>query len=309
MLCAFKGATTSAWIISSPEDADVIVVHGEDQDERIANWKSGGRLVVEIATNPSFEWSEQGALNESFQLDYPFRGAQVLALLEQLETQLISSPAINGVVEPPLSTAGDNVSWNFVEALRNLQPSSYSDVWFVACDANSPLLWLESSREVYVAEPAVVQDIRSGAVDLTELILEETPLKPDDLSERPAMELIWFAAYYASDRLAPWLDPFSRYRMTRWPDFGSIHPPVTQIRVAAALSADEIDVGEIAARARVSLEEATRTLNALSVCAVLVSATQTRPARLLRPKWSVPELRGGLLALVRNVRKHLGLGA
>jgi hypothetical protein len=122
--------------------------------------------------------------------------------------------------------------------------------------------------------------------------------------------LSWFAGYYASDRIAPWLDAATPYRVTRWPNFGLIRPLPSHIRVAAAMASGPALVTEIAKRAQVSLEEATRTLNALSVANVVESSVPSeKPRAAPAPATSVNQPRGGFTSFLRNMRKHLGLGS
>jgi hypothetical protein len=66
-------------------------------------------------------------------------------------------------------------------------------------------------------------------------------------------------------------------------------------------------VDEIAARVSVSVEEATRTLNALAVANVLVAVGDDgSPVETSRLPTVAP--RAGFAAFLSNVRKHLGLG-
>ena len=117
----------------------------------------------------------------------------------------------------------------------------------------------------------------------------------------------WFAAYHASAGLAPWLEPTVRYRVTRWPNFGLIRPLPSHIRVAAALASTPARADEVAARASVSVEEATRTLNALAVANVLV-AVGDEESPVQTPRLPTVAPRVGFAAFLSNVRKHLGLG-
>ena len=48
MLWAVKGTTRSTWTPAPPDVADVIVVHQDDHDERIAAWKAHGKLLVPL---------------------------------------------------------------------------------------------------------------------------------------------------------------------------------------------------------------------------------------------------------------------
>jgi hypothetical protein len=70
-------------------------------------------------------------------------------------------------------------------------------------------------------------------------------------------------------------------------------------------------VAEIAARAQISVEEATRMLNALSACKLLTAEsaeaqiTSSRAASNIRA--AVPEPAGGFKSFLRLVRRRLGL--
>lgn len=292
MLWAFKGATASPWITVTPDEAEVIVVHRDDRDQRLRAWKASGKILVEIAT------SERANSVGSHSLVYPFRAAQVLALLEELDEEIATGTA---------STPALSESWSFSQALRNLREPRDRKTWLVARHADAPVLWVRCDAEIYRADASTLQSIRGGSIPWRALTLQETSHWPEGLAERAAAELVWFAAFHASDQLAPWLSPHSRYRLTRWPDFSSIRPPATQIRIAAALSAAQLNLEQLASRARVSQEEASRTLSALDACSAIASEVPA-PAPAPQSQWVVPQPRGGISAFLRNVRKHLGLG-
>jgi hypothetical protein len=161
---------------------------------------------------------------------------------------------------------------------------------------------------MYAAEQSTIQSIRRGTVNLAGLNLQKSALPAGGPAPRSGTELSWFAAYYASADLAPWLKPTVRYRVTRWPNFGLIRPLPSHIRVAAALASLPARPDEIAARAHVSPEEAIRALNALAVANVVVAVDgDVAPVKTIAS--SAVEPRGGFVTFLRNVRKHLGLGA
>jgi hypothetical protein len=194
-----------------------------------------------------------------------------------------------------------------VETLRTIAEVQNSEAWLVARDAKVPCLWLRADGVLYAAEQPAIHAIRRGTLDLASLNLQKGALPEGGPSPRAGTELSWFAAYHASAGLAPWLKPATRYRVARWPNFGLIRPLPLHIRVAAALASTPARADEAAARASVSVEEATRTLNALSVANVLVAAdAEGVPVDLPRLPTVAP--RGGLAAFLSNVRKHLGLG-
>ncbi|MFL6604403.1 MAG: hypothetical protein ACJ8R9_24135 [Steroidobacteraceae bacterium] len=300
ILWAFQGATRSIWTLAPPEAAEVIVVHEGDPDQRIPAWRAGGKLIVEISVRD----------NASCALVYPFKASQALAVLERLDVQLNSqddpqeanlSPGA-GVARP------SQEPWSFVETLRTIAEVQNSEAWLVARDAKVPCLWLRADGALYAAEQATIHAIRHGTLNLANLTLQRAPPPDGGPGSRAGAELSWFAGYHASADLAPWLKRATRYRVTHWPNFGLIRPLPSQIRIAAALTSTPARADEIAARASVSIEQATRTFNALAVANVLVAVgDEVASMQTSRPPTMAP--RGGLAAFLSNVRKHLGLGS
>jgi hypothetical protein len=293
ILWAFQGTSRTSWTVVTPDAADVIVAYEADPDQRISAWRTDGKLIVEFAI----------AEPTSASLVYPFRAAQVLALLERLDTQLKAQGEA-----PPPAPSGPLDPWSFVETLRTIREVENSEAWLVARDGRVSALWLRADAGMYAAEHATVQSIRRGTLNLARLELQKSPFPEGGPTPRAGTELSWFAAYHASSALAPWLKASTRYRVTRWPNFGLIRPLPSHIRVAAALASMPARPDEIAARANVSAEEAIRTLNALAAANVIV-AVEPEVAPVVR-KMEAPAVqpRGGISSFLRNVRKHLGLG-
>jgi hypothetical protein len=225
-------------------------------------------------------------------------------MLEQLDVELGSGSSPG--TEPGLGDCRD--AWCFVETLRALQPGRDRQGWFLVRDGRAPLLWLSADGASYLAEPPTVQAIRSGSINQLELTLREDPYPPGGLTPRPGMELCWFSGYYASDLPAPWLDTAASYRITRWPNFGVIRPLPSHIRVAAALASTAASLLQIASRANVSVEEATRTLNALAACDI-VRVVDVEETIIQPPPEPAVQPRGGFTGFLKNLRRHLGLGA
>jgi hypothetical protein len=301
ILWAFQGTTRTTWTLVAPEAAEVIVVHEGNPDQRIPTWRAAGKLIVEISvrSNPS----------PAPALVYPFRASQALALLERLDGQLSSQDDPQEASRS--SGAGlerrGHEPWSFVETLRTIAEVQNSEAWLVARDAKVPYLWLRADGALYAAEQATIQAIRRGTLNLASLNLQKGAPAEDGPRPRAGTELSWFAGYHASAELAPWLKPAARYRVTRWPNFGLIRPLPSHIRVAAGLASTPARADEIAARVSVSVEEATRTLNALAVANVLVAVGDDgSPVETSRLPTVAP--RAGFAAFLSNVRKHLGLG-
>ncbi len=299
ILWAFQGTTRSTWKIADPDAAHVVVIHAEDYDPRIDGWRNSGKVVVEIATEGLADPAVQN------RLVYPFRAQQVLVLLERLDAQL--DPYASPVATPEAGQSEVPADpWSFVEALRTLRSVANSETWLVGRTGRAPVLWLRGDAVSYSTDSATVQAIRRGTLNLSSVNLQKGADPASGPTQRSGMELSWFAGYHASPTLAPSLKAAGvRYRINQWPNFGLIRPLPSQLRVAAGLSSAAADLEEIMTRAKVTSEEAIRTLNALYACDVLIaveSGEQPAPAgTAVRP-------RGGFASFLRNVRKHLGLG-
>jgi len=301
MLWAFQGTTRSNWIVSASEkEADVIFVHTGDCDDRVRQWQHSRKTVVVIETEPDSD------VVHEYVLLYPFRAVQVMELLETLDIQLgASATKIDLTTLANPDTPSDD-PWSFLDELRMLREVQNGDVWLVGKIAAATVLWVRGDCSEYSADPATLQAIRLGELRLTDVQLQRGVPLPAHRRPRPAAELVWFAGFHASPQLAPWLDAESHYRLVRWPDFGAIRPLPSQIRATATLSAAALTVQEIATRAHISLEEATRMLNALSACRLLTAVDSATAAHKDIRK-SVPEPAGGFKSFLRSLRKRLGL--
>jgi hypothetical protein len=305
VLWAFKGTTRCEWTLSPPEAADVIVVAQADPSEQIAEWKASGKLMVVVATDSDVDVS-----SESRVLVYPFRAMEVLGLLERLDAEIRSGVSLR---EAPAATAtgeGSEEPWSFVESLRTLRAVQNSEGWLVGRDNDMPLVWIKTDATGYFVEPSIAQALRRGQIDLSRLNLRRGAPPAAGSFVRSGVELAWFAGFHASDQLAPWLKAEDRFRISRWPNFGLIRPPPSQIRVAATLAKATVTLSELASRAHVPAEEAIRTVNALATCDVLVASDAASPAApSLTRSANIAAPAGGFRAFIRNLRKHLGLGS
>jgi len=308
MLWAFQGLTQLPWTKSAPLNADVIVVPQGFPEEQLMSWNADRKLVVEIVTVPTEPIPDLG----QYVLTYPFKARQALELLLRLETRL-TTPTDVAVVGrgQPQGNSPDHQrgKWEFVEILRTLNPSLSQKDWFVGQRNGESLFWLSGDGLTYLTAPSTAQAIRSGTIDLSDVVLVPAHgSKPNPiLRARASIELRWFAGYYASEQLAPWLLSAMQYNLTRWPDFGAIRPAPSQIRIAAVLSIEPISLSQLVERSKSSLPEATRTLNALATCGALaVVESQSVAKRSPRKTSATP--RKGFTRFFLEIRKHLGLG-
>jgi hypothetical protein len=291
MLWAFKGALSASWVAADPDAADVIVVHRDDRRALTTKWRARGKLIVEIETRGSVSSSDP------LLLIYPFRARQVRTLLERLDEQLGARS------NPPASADG----WRFIETLRRMRARSDGNSWVAARSSGANLFWIQSNAARYVAEPATVEALRSGALNLSELQLSEGPPPPGAAPARSGVELLWHAGYHARTELPEGFNEMTAFRLVRWPNFGAIRPGGSQIRIVAAIASGESQIDGITTRANADREEVIRTLNALIAADLTVASAL---ASAVEPKaWEPPaQPRKGFTAFLRDVRRHLGLG-
>jgi hypothetical protein len=306
MLWVLKGTTRDAWAMATPEDADIVVVHRDDARE-VASWRSRGKLVVEIT-------HDQAADGGAHVLNYPFPAKRVLELLEKLSGELDS----RGVAMParksgaslesvPPRAAPSQDRWALAESLRTLRAVRNDALWLVARDGVEPVLWMRGDGALYFATEPFTAALRADPTLVPRLELRDGyPPPKTRVRERPGTEFFWFAGFGAGEVLAPWLNAQARYRVTAWPDFGVIRPDAGVLRAVALLAAQPQDPQSLATGARISLGQAHRVLNALSLCEVLTTAAATSAGNANASAIAQP--RGGFAGFLRKLRGHLGLG-
>jgi hypothetical protein len=306
VLWVFKGTTRSSWQIAADDDAQVVVVHHSEPTARLDAWRSAGKIVIKLSTD------ETRHPAGSHTLLYPFPAVQVLGLLERVEAEMDGKSDAH--ISPAAATSNRQSSdpWSFVEALRTLRSVSNSTLWLECKGERGVSLWIRGDGSRYFCDNSTAAAIRAGTIDLSGLTLHKSAPAPDNVSPRSGLELFWFATYHASAALAPWLQETTAYRLLRWPNFGLVRASdetvrTAQIRIVAALADTPSSVVAVAARTQTPVEQVIRTMNALAGCALIEPATTTiEPSR---QPGHAPVPPGGLKQFLRNLRKHLRLGA
>jgi hypothetical protein len=306
VLWFFKGTTRSSWLAAEASDAGVIVVHHSEPAAHLDAWRRAGKIVIKLSTD------EANHPADSRTLLYPFPAVKVLSMLERVEAEMDGGD-IDAPAPPPLSSGHRRSEdpWSFVEALRTLRTLSNSTLWLQCKGQRGVSLWIQGDGTRYFCDSGTAAAIRAGEIDLSGLTLQKSSSPPDNLAPRVGAELFWFSAYHASAALAPWLEEKTLYRLVRWPDFGRLRASdevarTAQLRIVAALAYAPASVATVAAHTRTSVEQATRTLNALSSCALIGPARSDAPPP---PRQGhLPNPAGGFKQFLRNLRKHLRLG-
>lgn len=303
-----KGTTRSSWLAAEPSDAAVIVVHHSEPAAHLDAWRRAGKVVIKLSTDEANHPADPRTLL------YPFPAIQVLSMLERVEAEMDGGD--NDAPAPlPISSANrrSEDSWSFVEALRTLRTLSNSTMWLECRGERGVSLWIQGDGTRYFCDSGTAAAIRAGDIDLGGLTLQKSSSPPDNVPPRDGGELFWFSAYHASAALAPWLEEKTFYRLLRWPDFGRVRASdaptrTAQIRIVAALAYAPASVATLAGRTRTSVEQTTRTLNALSNCALIESTQLAQSSQPPRRQSRLPEPAAGFKQFLRNLRKHLRLG-
>lgn len=309
VLWVFKGTTRTSWLTAPADDAQVVVVHHSEPTPHLDAWRRAGKVVVQLSTD------ETNHPAGPHTLLYPFPAVQVLNLLERVEAEMdgdgSDTPAPPAA--PPQRVGPSTDPWSFVEALRTLRTLGNSTMWLECKGERGISLWIQGANR-YFCDGGTAAAIRDGSIDLSALTLQKGAPAPDNLPPRSRSELSWFAGYHASAALAPWLEQKTSYRLLRWPDFGRLRSgdeavTTAQIRIVAALSEAPASPGQLATRTQTAIDVTTRTLNALASCGLVEPVVAATSARQPRRHNDTPSPPGGLKQFLRNLRKHLRLGA
>ena len=309
MLWVFKGTTRSNWLLTSPDAAEVVVVHQSEGQSQIDAWRGQGKLVVLIDAGDDVPPAAVHVLK------YPFTTLQVLSLLERLEGELNFSGETEVASAPDAQQEYQEVQpvdeWAFVEALRTLNAVRNADLWLVGVHRGVAVLWLRGDGSRYHSDAATAKAIKDGSLKLSGLTLQKKSAPPEGLGARSGIELAWFASYHAATGFASWIDTNAAYRLARWPDLGLLRvqePAVraAQIRIVAALDSGAVPLASLAQRADAAPELTARVINALSSCGCIETVVETA-YNTARAKSEAPVEPGMLRQFLTKLRRHLKL--
>jgi hypothetical protein len=304
VLWVFKG--TTRWQIATVDDAEVVVVHHSEPPAHLETWQQAGKRIIKLSTDKTQHPADP------YTLLYPFPAVQVLGMLERVDAELEGwrDEPVASLAATPSRESSD--PWSLVESLRALRSLGNSALWLECKGERGVSLWMSGDGRRYFCDEGTAAALRTGSIDLSGLTPHKGAPPPSNFSPRPGQELFWFVTYHASATLAPWLEEKTSYRLLRWPDFGRVRANdelarTAQIRVVAALADAPASIAAVVVRTQTTVEHATRTMNALSSCGLIEPATAAIEST--RPESPAPVHPGGLKKFLRNLRKHLGLGA
>jgi hypothetical protein len=309
VLWVFKSTARAQWQLGTVTEADVIVAHHQADPDELTLWRAAGKYVVVVSTDPTYH--DPTAEAEGFMLLFPFQTAAAITLLSRLDGEIVTNRRHATKTLVATSTAKPN-SAAVAETLSMLRSAGTGTQWQLG-KVNDQFIWVSGDGRQYLCLPQTVQEIRAGA-GCTELQVISQSTPPQGLVTRAGSELVWFLAYHASSELLFDLPKWASFRLLKWPDFGLVRVSnaainAVQMRIVAALDVMPATIAELAYRASAAPIDVVRVINALhaSGCIACMHAPDNKPHT---PKITEPSgIAGGVRGFLRNIRKHLGLGA
>lgn len=288
MLKIVDGRAQSAWSLSAPDDADVLMAGVDANEPVIERWARTDKPLIAV------HQGTEGRPLTPFTLHHPFRVMQLLGVLDEVERTLEAAPAT-----PPTKGAPKRTAWAFCESLRLLSRRSACGQRYSAAAAEATVFVQDDMSAYYVSLPALHR-LRSGNVHMPALRIDTGNL-PSDFVRRPVFELAWFSGLHEGAGLAPWLEPDAAFHLRRWPDFGMLRATRQDLTLAALLSQGNFTRESLAQSTQKPMGDIDRFISACATSGILASNTHcAAPAALS----AAPTRFGGL---IRSLRRHLGL--
>lgn len=291
MLKVLNGHASADWVVSVPEDADVLMAGPHGGDLEAQRWARTEKPLIAV-----YEGSALRPLTP-YTLHHPFRVMQLLAVLDEVEQVLARAPAgaARGATADP--------DWSFAESLHRLSRcTARGDLH--AAGSGISRIYVRDDISVYYASREMCSQLRSHAPLLP--ALKPTAEQPPDSFEcRPAFELAWFAGLHGPATPAPWLDVRAAYRLRRWPDFGMVRATRAQLALAALLTHAAHTRTRLVQLSQQPPAAVERFLNACAMAGVLVATSEAVP--VAETGTFITSSAARLGGLIRGLRNRLGL--
>jgi hypothetical protein len=145
------------------------------------------------------------------------------------------------------------------------------------------------------ATPVEVEDVAVGDPILPRLVLDGQPLH----------YLLWLAGLHSGrGQLMPFLDAAKPYKLTRWPEFGTIDFTPQFLKVMSYLSKHAASLPDVSAWSGIAKEDVADLMNAAGLCGYLtLASSDDRVQAAPQPTEAMQEKRG----LFNRIRNKLGM--
>jgi hypothetical protein len=270
-----------------------------------------GRILISVGT--VFGDPLEGCFSVARPLT---EGAIILALNDAVgQLSSLSHTADALIAEAPvaavpqaLETVKTSQGHRLIDAVRNVMEEDGGVPAFIFTGLGLPRLALspkakkvlsdkswDEVKSFNFATPVDVQDVAVGDPILPRLVLDGQPLH----------YLLWLAGLHSGrGQLMPFLDEAKPYKLTRWPEFGTIDFTPQFLKVMSYLSKHAASLPDVAAWSGIAKEDVADLMNAAGLCGYLTQATSDdRGQAAAQPTEAMQEKRG----LFNRIRSKLGM--
>jgi hypothetical protein len=231
---------------------------------------------------------------------------QLSSLSHATDASLAEAPV--AAVPQTLETAKASQGHRLIDAVRNVMEEDGGVPAFFFTGPGLPRLafspkakkvlsdkpW-DEVKSFNFATPVEVQDVAVGDPILPRLVLDGQPLH----------YLLWLAGLHSGQgRLLPYLDEAKPYKLTRWPEFGTIDFTPQFLKVMSYLSKHAGTPSQVSTWVGIAKEDVADLLNAAGLCGYLtVAASEDIAQASAQPMEAVQAKRG----LFNRIRNKLGM--
>lgn len=268
------------WEITSADVADVIIC----TPQSLSQWHQD---VASEAIIVCLVHEQQQALSGSLVLHAPIRAAEFIQVLSRCDQLLSSRESMtyvprphrdSGGVDTPSSALETNLLVDEIHRQRQhhhfLNVSQDGRSWLQIDYLTERYIWLAADDErvpATVADSAVTWGefcavVGGVAQDWTFRSSQQRVCETAHPNWQPLQSLLWGLAYGPLAKHSLPVSDSKRYRLACWPDFGSLRPDATDLRLAAYASTRAYTIAELSRFAGVDQERVKGFLHACQCC-------------------------------------------
>lgn len=279
MLQIIRGRSATAWELSAPSRANVLLVGHDALDSTLRTPDLATKLLIVVVDDRA------APSHMPFVLRYPFRVMQLLDLLDDVAGHLQRHDT-------------DDAPWATAHALRKASQQATARGWQVAQAGNDARIWLDADS--VRTDERTLRQLCAEPLEIGPFVASEQAPPPESLRCSRA-DACWHVGLHAPDALPPWLDPETSYGLRRWPDLGRLGAPAPLLDLCADLAMRPHTPAELLQRTTYDTAPVHHFLAAASLAGYL--AGQERDIHRSGNTGSAP-LRGWA-RFITELRKHL----
>lgn len=295
MLKIIDGRSSVHWDQSIPDDADVLMVACDKQEQTRRSDLSDKPCIVVYPNTYDRPAS-------TFSLPHPFRVMQLLDVLDDVVRTLTTDTTPRQTSATVTSTTPDSTT-DFCASLHhviNAKDGQRSELYCSHSDEG--LLLVKPASHRFYARPALLHALNAGTVTLSPLRPFSESV-PEGMAARPLFELAWMTGAKHSDGLLPWLDPDSQFQLSRWPSAAALNKSRPLLSLCALMTRRALGRAQLQILSKCDEATFNHFLNACEISGLLVSERRRSAAQPTAVAMESQRFGG----LIRGLRTRLGL--